>query len=273
MENWRWIESKAADGATNMAVDQALLEDAVIFGKPTMRVYSWFPYCISLGYHQSENTIHFDTCRERQIDVVRRPTGGRAVLHAEEVTYAVVVPQNASIFQHSITAVYNLINRGLLAGIRKLGVPAKFEKRSIDLRHHYQMLSSINCFSAVARCEIVVNGKKLIGSAQRHLTSGILQHGSILLGSAHLAFPELLKNIGRDIQQKMKRKLRSSTISLQECVGREIFFKEVVANIKKGMEEELSIQFIQSDITDREKILSERLWDRFSILSNYKTYH
>jgi lipoate-protein ligase A len=270
MESWRWIESKAADGATNMAIDQALLENAIFFGKPTMRVYRWTPHCLSLGYHQSDNTIHFDMCRHRHIDVVRRPTGGRAVLHAEEVTYAVIVPRNASIFQHSIAAVYNLISRGLLAGIQKLGVPAKFEKRSIDLRHHYKRLSSVSCFSAAARCEIVVNGKKLIGSAQRHLSNGILQHGSILLGSTHLVFPELLKDIGQDVQQKMKRKLRSNTVSLQECLGREVSFKEVVTNIKKGMEEKLSVRFIQSDLTKQEEALSRQLWHRFSILLNHK---
>lgn len=268
MKSWRWIESLAYDGATNMAIDQTLLECAEIFGKPTMRVYRWFPYCLSLGYHQSDNIIDMDACRNRHVDVVRRPTGGRAVFHAEEVTYAVVVPQNASIFQHTVSAVYNLINRALLKGIQNLGIPAKFEKRSLDFHHHYKELSSVSCFSAAARFEIVVGGKKLIGSAQRNLSGGLLQHGSILTGSAHLDFPQFLKDIGNDVRHRMKEKLRDSTITLQECLGREVGFKEVSENLKKGMEESLSIICIQSELTDQEKSLSRQLWHRFSILSN-----
>jgi lipoate-protein ligase A len=267
MEMWRWIESEAADGATNMAIDQALLENAETVNQSTMRVYGWSPFCISLGHHQSEDDIDFDLCRERHIDVVRRPTGGRAVLHAEEVTYAVIVPQCASIFQQSVTVVYNLISRGLLIGMQKLGVPANFEKSSIDLHDHYKKETSISCFSASARHEIVVNGKKLIGSAQRHLPGKILQHGSILLDSAHLALPELIKKGDDELRQRMKTELMKKTVSLRQCLGRELSFKEVVENIKKGMEEALSIQFVSGELTVRERECSEKLRARFSILS------
>lgn len=268
METWRWIESEAADGATNMAIDQALLQNTDTVIQPIMRVYGWSPYCISLGYHQSEDDIDFNLCRERQIDVVRRPTGGRAVLHAEEVTYAVIVPQCASIFQQSITAVYNLISRGLLTGINKLGVPASFEKRSIDLRDHYKKEASISCFSASARHEIVVGGRKLVGSAQRHLPGKILQHGSILLGAAHLTLPELIKKGDNQTKQKMKTELMEKTISLSQCLGRKVSCKEVIESIKKGMEETLSIRFVSRDLTVQERECSERLKERFSIYCN-----
>jgi lipoate-protein ligase A len=267
MEIWRWIESEAADGATNMATDQALFENTETVNQPAMRVYRWSPYCISLGYHQSEDDIDFDLCRERHIDVVRRPTGGRAVLHAEEVTYAVIVPQCASIFQQSITAVYNLISRGLLIGIQKLGVPASFEKHSVDLRDHYKRGTSVSCFSASARHEIVVDGKKLVGSAQRRLPGKILQHGSILLDSAHLALPELIKKRDDQLRQRMKIELMNRTVSLCQCLGKEISFKKVVENIKKGMEEALSIRFVDGELTIQERESSERLKGRFSILS------
>jgi lipoate-protein ligase A len=267
MEMWRWIESEAADGATNMAIDQALLENTETIHRPAMRVYGWFPYCISLGYHQSEDDIDFDLCRKKHIDVVRRPTGGRAVFHAEEVTYAVIVPQSASIFQQSITAVYNLISLGLLTGIKKLGVPANFEKRPIDLHDHYKKVVSISCFSASARHEVVVDGKKLIGSAQRRLPGKILQHGSILLGSAHLTLPELIKKSDDQIRKRMKIELKNRTVSLCQCLGREISFKDVAESIKKGMEEALSIRFVDGELTIQERKSSERLKERFSILS------
>ena len=267
MEMWRWIESEAADGATNMAIDQALLENTETNSRPAMRVYGWFPYCISLGYHQSEDDIDFDLCRKKHIDVVRRPTGGRAVLHAEEITYAVIVPQSASIFQRSVTAVYNLISLGLLTGIKKLGIPANFAKRSIDLRDHYKKVESVSCFSASARNEIVVNGKKLVGSAQRRFHGNILQHGSILLGSAHLELPELINKSDSQLRQRMRTELMNKTVSLCQCLGREISFKEVVDNIKKGMEETLSIQFAEGNLTIQERESSERLKERFSILS------
>jgi lipoate-protein ligase A len=250
-----------------MGTDQALLENAATDNRPVMRVYGWSPYCISLGYHQSEGTIDFDQCRKRHIDVVRRPTGGRAVLHAEEVTYAVIVPQSASLFQHSVTAVYNLISQGLLNGIQKLNVPASFEKRSLDFRRHYKKEASVGCFSASARHEIVVNGKKLVGSAQRHLPGGMLQHGSILLGLAHLGLPDLIRKSDDQLRRRMKKELMKKTVTLSQCLGKEISFKEVAKNIRRGMEQTLSIQFIEGELTLQEKERSEQLKGEFSILS------
>ena len=267
MDVWRWIESGPDDGATQMATDRAVLECAVELGKPTFRVYQWKPHCISLGYNQSLDTIDLDRCRAGGIDVVRRPTGGRAVLHAGEVTYSVIIPRGSSYHFSSIGEIYNLVSRGLVQGIRKLGIPADLEKRSIDLKSHYMSYPSVSCFSAAARHEVVVGKKKLVGSAQRRLSNGILQHGSILTGDGHLTLPDYLRGLKPEERGRMRETLEEKTTSIGGYLGREVDYREVVGAIQKGMEEALSIRFEQTTLTNEEISQIRCFRSQFSILS------
>lgn len=251
-----------------MAIDKAILEYADEYGKPTMRVYGWNPYCISLGYHQSVDCIDLDRCKKDVIDVVRRPTGGRAVFHAEEVTYSVIVPRDHPFFSGNISEVYNKISLGLCKGIQKLGVPAQLQKRSLDLRSHYRSSLAASCFSASARNEVLVHGKKLIGSAQRNLSLGILQHGSILVGEAHLKLPEYLADVHDDDKSSMQAAIREKTAVIRDFHKKKILYPEIILSIKSGMEEMLQIVFEQEHITKNEKEKAALLRKNFSILSN-----
>ena len=265
MTVWRWIETGHTDGAFHMAADQALLENVSENRLPTMRVYSWNPACISLGAHQSVEDIDLDRCRKDGLEVVKRPTGGRAVLHCDEVTYSVVFPEGTPIFFHSLSEIYDLINRGLLRGIRQLGVPAGLEKRSLNIRNHYKSKLSTSCFSAAAKFEIIVQGKKMVGSAQRRLASGVLQHGSILLGRGHFALPDYFKGISIKEKEEMERILQEKQISMKDVLKRDVSFEEAVSAIKKGMAEFLRVQFDSGSMTEKEMARAGELRERFSI--------
>ena len=267
MERWRWIESGSADGATQMAIDRAILENADSFGKVTVRIYRWQPYCVSLGYHQSVENIDLEKCQQDGIDVVRRPTGGRAVLHAEEITYSIIIPAGGLPFSTSVGDVYNFISRGLVRGIQKLGVPAEIQKRSLDLRSHYKTPLSVSCFSAAARHEVVIEEKKLVGSAQFRLAGRILQHGSILMGDAHLALPDYLKGIKHKDKNWLRLIMKKKTISINRYLGRKIEYREAAKALRQGIEEEFSVEFEDGGLTEKEQEQILSLRKVFSILS------
>jgi lipoate-protein ligase A len=152
-------------------------------------------------------------------------------------------------------------------GIQKLGVPAELEKRSLDIRNHYQSKLSASCFSASAKYEIVVHGKKMVGSAQRRLSTGVLQHGSILLGRGNFALPDFLKDVKPEEKENMGRILRGKSITLEESLGRKVSFRRVVSAIKKGMTENLHVKFDKSELTEEERRRGSELEEQFSVLA------
>jgi lipoyl(octanoyl) transferase len=171
---WRFLDSGAADGATNMAVDAALLDHARGTGEATLRVYAWSRPTVSFGRHERARPgFAPDRLAAEGIDAVRRPTGGRALLHHREVTYSVTAPAGAM----SLAESYRAINALLLAALRRLGVPAEEAPRSgRPLRP-----DGAACFAEPAPGELTVAGAKLVGSAQLREEGALLQHGSILL--------------------------------------------------------------------------------------------
>ncbi|HUG40237.1 MAG TPA: lipoate--protein ligase family protein [Longimicrobiales bacterium] len=192
-----------ADGATNMAIDRALLESVRDGAPPVLRFYRWDPPTLSFGRNQPARGLYDrDLARERGIAFVRRPTGGQAVLHADEVTYAVVAPVAVI---GTPRAAYGTINRALVAGLRALGVPAHLAGTGGDrgaaspgggrTRPHARAGTgswSAACFREPAAGELVVRGRKLVGSAQRCERGVVLQHGSILVSGSQAPAEELL---------------------------------------------------------------------------------
>jgi lipoate-protein ligase A len=193
---WRLILDKAACGAWNMAVDEALLlSHAAGDAPPTLRFYDWEPACISIGRFQETRKAEGGTRNSQQkavethhspltthhFDLVRRPTGGRAVLHQHEITYCAVV--NEALLPcdaRSVVGAYRWLSTGLAAGLHTLGVNAVLAKPTPDLSCRASAQTA-NCFSSAARCDFLVGEKKLIGAAQCRKRGVILQHGSLLL--------------------------------------------------------------------------------------------
>lgn len=183
---------EGAAGATNMAVDQALLEGVREGAPPALRFYRWSPGCLSFGRNQPvRGRYDADAARSRGIDIVRRPTGGLAVYHERELTYAVAAPVAAI---GKPRAAYRTINRGLADGLARLGVPV----RLVGDGGPGGELGSGPCFHEGAPGEVLAEGRKLVGSAQRSEGRCILQHGSILLDGDQAEVVELELTVTAD---------------------------------------------------------------------------
>ncbi|MEP7233670.1 MAG: biotin/lipoate A/B protein ligase family protein [Ignavibacteriota bacterium] len=212
-------------GAYHMARDLELAEK--LRDDPgaanVLRLYSWKPYCISLGYQQDETQIDAVACKARGVDIVRRPTGGRAVYHAEEITYAVIMRFEPG---EGIYAVHNKIAESLLELLQPLcnnELELTSPRNTSPIRDSYKegTLTNIACFTSTARYEITWQGKKVVGSAQRRFGNAVLQHGSILLSNEHLRLPELL-NISDEEKKQMLKMLVAESATVSEICRKEI---------------------------------------------------
>lgn len=186
-------------GAVNMARDEALLDAWRPGSPPILRLYRWRPYAVSYGYHQRPEDFDHAAIARLGFELAKRPTGGRAILHAEELTYSVVGPSPSPLFGDSLHSCYMRINDALVAFLRGLGCDVEVsggEDRS-------EMKQAV-CFKSAGQHEIRVAGRKLVGSAQRRRDEKFLQHGSILVGAAHQALLECLqphRRGGLDVEQ------------------------------------------------------------------------
>jgi lipoate-protein ligase A len=185
MNTWRFIDSGPNSGALNMAEDEKLFDQTVAEATgPVLRFYTWDPPAVSLGRFQiMETAVRAEACTRLGIDIVRRVTGGRAVLHNQELTYSIVSRSDDLLFPNDVLGTYKVIAAGLLSGLAHLGIRAEMVSRS---NRHAALVKKDtkdpSCFSSPSWYEILVKGKKIIGSAQRRMPGAFLQHGSILIG-------------------------------------------------------------------------------------------
>jgi len=168
------FETYGLNGSKNMAVDVALGQVVNELNDVILRFYTWERPTLSLGKHQKAKDVDFDYLEENGFDIVRRPSGGRAVLHWDEVTYSIIIPRGHELFKFGVLELYNLISKIIVAGLNKLGYP-------VELTTGKNKPSSHICFQVPSAYEITLNGKKVVGSAQTRTQDYILQHGSIVL--------------------------------------------------------------------------------------------
>jgi lipoyl(octanoyl) transferase len=230
LERMEFVDTGENTGAFNMDFDVRRAEavDAGTAGA-MLRVYNWNPWCISLGRHQDIAEINEAATSAAGYGIVRRPTGGRAILHAEELTYSVVMPSE----ERGIMEVYRLISEALTAGLQILVPEIDIARAQPNFQKLYREPGSIPCFSSSARYEIEYDGKKLVGSAQRRIGSAVLQHGSILIGEAHLALADFLA-VDEDVRRQLRHDMRAHTITLEEILGRPVHRDEVRDVIIEG---------------------------------------
>ncbi len=259
---WRVIDSGAADAARNMATDEAImLAHGAGEAPPTLRFYGWRPAAVSLGYFQrAVAEIDLDACRERGIDVVRRLTGGRAVLHDIELTYSVVVREDHPGVPATITAAYHWFSSGLSAGLQRLGVAAGMNipraayGQSIRPRH-----ASAACFDAPAHYELTCAGRKLAGSAQVRQGGVILQHGSLLLGFDAATVAAILRLPSPAERAATAAMLAARAVAIDEVLGRVPAWEELTAALTAGFAEALADEFIPAALTAAEEATAVRL--------------
>src|ERR1700682_163424 len=176
---WRLLLDPPASGAWNMAVDEVLL-DGVANGSapPTLRFYGWAPPCLSLGYFQAFEVVDVAGCQSLGVDIVRRPTGGRAILHDRELTYSVALPLRLLGNDGGVLPSYHRLSLALERGLNQLGVPVVLAPETAALPFMDQCPVG---FDRASAHEILLDGRKLVGSAQVRRATAILQHGSILI--------------------------------------------------------------------------------------------
>jgi lipoyl(octanoyl) transferase len=234
-----------------MAIDQALLESVQAGARPVLRLYTWEPACLSLGRNQHARGLYDpDRLAEAAVDVVRRPTGGLAVLHDRELTYCVLAPAD---LLGGARASYRLINEALVDGLRGMCVQAEvaLSGAALDPRRN----AADPCFQAPAGGEVVVAGRKLVGSAQRCERRTILQHGSILLGGSQAAVLGLLQRPGQGAPAE------SRAVTMAELLGREPAAADVAAAVAAGFERRCGIRLAPDSLTDEEDVRAQALQD------------
>lgn len=219
---WDVILSGENTGKFNMDFDLELAKSFI--QNPILRLYRWKPYCISLGANQRIDEVNVSKALTDNIDVVKRPTGGRAILHSEELTYSVVFPLDLN---YSARAIYNEINLALRKGLifyDPLLSQLELEHNQVDFKNFYKEDKSAICFAVSSKSEINFKNKKLVGSAQRKIGKVVLQHGSILCGDYHLRITEYL-NFDDEKKREIKNEIAETTIDLRSILKKEINYE------------------------------------------------
>ncbi|UCE01793.1 MAG: lipoate--protein ligase family protein [Candidatus Latescibacterota bacterium] len=225
-------------GAQNMRHDALLLESQRDMSV-TLRLYTWEPPAISLGHMQrAEELLDLEACRNAGIDVVRRPTGGRAILHWEEVTYAVAAATNDRRFGASLAQSHTVIAQCLRDALARLGIASSLSRPTRDPGRR---LLRQPCFASTGRAEILVEGRKLVGSAQRRTAHAFLQHGSLLLGRGHELLVDLLAHMSATERESMRARLRQETITLAELRARTPTFGEIAGALVESFSTRLEV--------------------------------
>lgn len=215
MRQWRLIYDSPTNGSANMARDEAILA-AVSAGDspPTLRFYDWSPPCLSLGYGQKATDADTARLEAAGWQLVRRPTGGRAILHIDELTYSIAVPESHPIAAGGIVESYRRISAALLAGLQALGAQADAQPRAAGHR-----AAGPVCFEIASHYEITVGGRKLVGSAQVRRKGGVLQHGSIPLTGDVARICDALAYPDEVTREAAKQTVRARATTLAAALG------------------------------------------------------
>jgi lipoate-protein ligase A len=234
-----------------MAVDEAMLEAGVAgLLVPTLRFYAWQPAGVSLGYFQPlDLSIDVEEIQRRGFGLVRRPSGGRAILHKDELTYSVTVPDTEVADGKSVMGSYRSISRGIEAGLSLLGVGAHLAERKHEERMTSKGLPTV-CFAKAAKCDMTVQGRKIVGSAQTRRRGIIMQHGSVPI---HIDPEEHLAVMpGDGVDEASKAKLMEAACGVADALGRPVSYEELAAALAQGFAERLGLVLVPGELTEWE---------------------
>jgi len=247
---WRLIRSGEADGATNMAVDEAILH-AVASGTvlPTLRVYAWSPPCLSLGRGQPVADVNREAMKAACYDLVRRPTGGRAILHIDELTYSVILAQDEPRVMGGVVESYRRLSVGLVGALERLGVEDIVADDRVEDRGPVGPV----CFEIPSDYEITVSGRKLVGSAQMRSHGVVLQHGAIPLHGDIARICPLLAS------HPDPYRVRARAWTLEEALGRAPRWDEAANALVAGFAQALNLVLEPASLTVAERAQAQVL--------------
>ena len=256
MTTWRLLITPPERGAWNMALDEAILEH---IGRgesiPTLRLYAWTPACLSLGHAQPFTDVDMTRLKQYGWEVVRRATGGRAILHTDELTYSVIAPPDEPRVEGSVLESYNRLAQALLLAVKSLEIPVEMKEGKANDGGTPNPV----CFEVPSTYEITVNGKKLIGSAQARKKEGVLQHGSLpLIGDLTRICQALVfeNESARDIAAK---RLLERATTVESALGRGISWDAAAQAFVHAFEAQLGLSFERGELSESESRRADEL--------------
>lgn len=242
---FRLLLTDFSDAYTNMSIDESIM---IHVGQnsspPTLRLYGWSPPAVSIGYFQGlSEEIDLDKCKEMGVDYVRRITGGGAVFHESEVTYSLAIPQVNTIIPQNVLESYKVICGGIIEGLKEFDVKAEF----------------------VPLNDIIVNGKKISGSAQTRRSRTLLQHGTILIDTDVDKMFSILKVPSEKLKDKLISHVKERVTSLSHVLQKEVEFKEVCSKMASGFASSLNLDLEKGALSETEISLAKEIKrDRYS---------
>ena len=250
----RFIDTGLRNAYENMAIDEAILHYCKI---PTLRVYGWKPAAISIGYNQdAEKEINLDYCEKNNIKIVRRLTGGKAVFHDEEITYSFILPENSNLIPFEVNESYKVIAKALQIALKKIGINSEMKKAP-------EKIATPICFNSYNWCELLVNGRKISGSAQRRFDGKVLQHGTLLIDFDYEKNASLFNsNNSFDNILNLKSRITSIKSELRTKKNnnnKAITYEELAEAIKYGFKENFNFKIIDSHLNNEETQLAWKL--------------
>lgn len=258
--SWRLINFQLYSAFENMAIDEAIFLETVNTKKlPTIRFYGWRPAAVSIGYFQDPaKEVNIEKCLAQGVDIVRRPSGGKAVFHCDEITYSIISSNREKTFPSDILGTYKIISNCLVSGLAYIGINAQLSETG-RANNNYVFKSC--CFSAPARNELLVAGRKICGSAQMRTSGGFLQHGSILINfnpshAASFLLPAC--------NEEQLRKLKNSVAAINQEIAVPLAEKEICSNLIKGFIDILGIEIGEDELTPAEEDLKKELLNKYS---------
>lgn len=255
---WRLLYTPPSRGAWNMAVDESVLEH-IHRGQsqPTLRLYAWEPACLSLGHAQPFADVDVKRVKANGWEVVRRVTGGRAILHTDELTYSVTGGANEPVLTGGVLGSYNRLAQALLFAVRELGLLVEIKEDA----GHTSGVTAANpiCFEVPSTYEITVGGKKLIGSAQARRKEGVLQHGSLPLTGDLTRICQALVFKGEAARENAAQRLLARATTVESVLGVETDWETAAQAFVRGFEAQLGIRFQRGEISRSESERAEKL--------------
>lgn len=254
--NWRLINTGYGDGPSNMAVDEAILEAVAAQESPaTIRFYGWEPACVSLGYRQPANVVDDRRLASLGYDLVRRPTGGRAILHVDELTYSIIAPIGEPRVKGSILESYRRLSEALVVGLQSLGLITSEAPKDPSAGGP----QGPACFDTPSNYEITHEERKLVGSAQVRKKKVVLQHGTLPLVGDVGRLVDVLRIDNEEERRQMRADLQSRATTLAEALGREVTFEEAALAMASGFTRALNLSLTNGQLSSSELNRAEEL--------------
>ncbi|MBW2988754.1 lipoate--protein ligase family protein [Candidatus Woesearchaeota archaeon] len=240
---FRLIDTGYNTPSMNMAIDEALLSSKL----PVLRFYRWSPPGLSIGHFQPISSFDLEALKKNNISMVRRMTGGNAVLHDDELTYSFITEESR--MPKGIVESYREISRALLHGLKALGLDAVMNE-DVEKGEKSQV-----CFNDPSWYEILVDGKKIVGSAQKRVGGKLLQHGAVLIGIDIRKYCSLFKSFSPGLLKKAASRMTSINDGLQEKVD----YEKVRQSMVEGFKKVHNIEFIEDSLAKKELESAEAL--------------